>query len=64
MLQREDLKQEELTDHINKINDSYQKVLDANKEFNQYTVEYNELKKEFYQAAGLEVTFDENPPSD
>ncbi len=61
MLQREELKQEELTEHINKINDSYQKVLDANEQFNQYTVKYNELKKEFYDLAGIDVSFEENP---
>ncbi|MFD1849198.1 YkyA family protein [Oceanobacillus bengalensis] len=59
MLQREDLEQEELTEHINRINDSYQQVLDANEEFNGYTVEYNNLKEAFYQEADINITYAE-----
>ncbi|WP_249869919.1 YkyA family protein [Oceanobacillus saliphilus] len=59
MLQQEDIEQEELTAHINSINDSYERVLQSNDEFNNYTVEYNALKKEFYEAAQLEVSYEE-----
>ncbi|RKQ37992.1 hypothetical protein D8M06_00645 [Oceanobacillus halophilus] len=64
MLQQEDLEQDELTEHINNINESYQEVLEANEQFNEFTVEYNNLKKEFYEIAGIEVDFEENPTSD
>ncbi|MEN1967027.1 YkyA family protein [Lentibacillus sp. N15] len=57
MLPDEDIEQEKLTEHISKLNDSYQDVLEANKAFNTDTTEYNELKKEFYQAADLDVEY-------
>lgn len=59
MLQNENLKQEKLTNHIEKINKSYEKVLEVNEKFNEYTLEYNDLKKEFYEEAGFEVTYEE-----
>ncbi|UJL47800.1 YkyA family protein [Virgibacillus sp. NKC19-16] len=64
MLQQEDLEQETLTDHINTINESYQQVLEANEQFNEYTVEYNALKQEFYELAGIDVEYEENPAGD
>lgn len=60
MLQDKDLKQEKLTKHIKKINESYTKVLAANKNFNTYTEKYNKLKKEFYNAANIEVKYKED----
>lgn len=60
MLQKKDVKQEDLSEHIAKINDSYKKVLDANDAFNNYTKEYNNLKKEFYKIAELNVEYGEN----
>ncbi|WP_227001773.1 YkyA family protein [Virgibacillus necropolis] len=58
MLQEEDLKQETLTEHIKKINDSYKKVLEANENFNTFTEKYNQLKKEFYESANIEVNYE------
>lgn len=58
MLQKEDLEQEELTEQINRINESYQKILDENKKFNEYTTEYNTMKKEFYTLADINVTYE------
>ena len=55
MLEQEDLEQKELTNHINSINETYEQVLDLNEQFNNYTVEYNALKKEFYEAAELDI---------
>lgn len=46
--------QQELTEHIQKINENYELVLDANEQFNTYTLEYNDLKDEFYETANLE----------
>ncbi|MCR1835844.1 YkyA family protein [Oceanobacillus caeni] len=59
MLQKQDLKQEDLTKQINKINKGYEKVLDANEKFNTYTIKYNELKREFYTLANIDVTYEE-----
>lgn len=59
MLQKEDLKQETLTAHIEKINETYKKVLEANDNFNSYTEKYNQLKKEFYQVAKIDVKYEE-----
>ncbi|GAB3068271.1 YkyA family protein [Virgibacillus ainsalahensis] len=64
MLQEEGLEQETLTDHIKIINDSYQQILDANEQFNNETVEYNALKQEFYDAAEINVEYEENSTSD
>ncbi|SFD83637.1 Putative cell-wall binding lipoprotein [Lentibacillus persicus] len=64
ILQEEDLEQETLTDHIDNLNENYQNVMNANEAFNELTTEYNALKKEFYDAAGLEVNYEENPKAD
>lgn len=45
--------QDELTDHIQTINESYELVLDANDQFNMYTIEYNELKEQFYERVNI-----------
>ncbi|QKY68913.1 YkyA family protein [Lentibacillus sp. CBA3610] len=63
MLQQEDLEQETLSDHITNLNESYQNVIESNETFNQLTDDYNGLKEEFYQAAGIEVEYEENPGS-
>ncbi|WP_273125153.1 YkyA family protein [Bacillus weihaiensis] len=55
MLQNEELTMEELEEQISKINDSYEKVMNENEIFNGYTEEYNQLKIDFYQKAGLNV---------
>ncbi|WP_404459125.1 YkyA family protein [Oceanobacillus kapialis] len=59
MFQQEDTEQEALTEHINTINESYQQVLDANETFNTNTTAYNELKKEYYSQAGIEVQYED-----
>lgn len=64
MLQQEDLQQEDLTKHIKKLNNSYEKVIDRNEKFNSLTVKYNKLKKEFYDAAGLDVKYEKKSSSD
>ncbi|GGK04161.1 lipoprotein [Lentibacillus kapialis] len=60
MLKKEDLEQEKVSNHISKLNESYQKVIDTNKTFNKLTTEYNTLKQKFYKAAGIEVEYDED----
>src|SRR5690606_10297131 len=63
MLQMEDLNQEKLTNHIEKINKSYEEVLTVNEQFNEFTIEYNELKKEFYELAEFDVTYEDRSAS-
>ncbi|WP_079480445.1 YkyA family protein [Halobacillus salinus] len=60
MMQKEDLKEEDLQKQIDSINQTYTKVIEANEKFNQYTEEYNDLKKEFYQASDLDVEYEED----
>lgn len=64
MLQQEDLEQETLSEHITKLNEGYQSVIESNETFNQLTTDYNVLKEEFYQTAGIEVEYEENPASE
>lgn len=47
MLDKQDQPQEEIKQHIHSINESYQKILDYNEQFNEHTSTYNELKNEF-----------------
>ncbi|GIN61358.1 hypothetical protein J27TS8_13510 [Robertmurraya siralis] len=56
MFQEEGLSIDELEEQITKINDTYKLVLDSNEEFNEYTKQYNEIKLEFYKAAGIEIS--------
>jgi chromosome segregation ATPase len=66
ILQKDEEKvdQEEVTKHIDKINKSYEKVLKENKKFNEKTTDYNKLKKEFYDAAGIDVDYDAGTDKD
>ncbi|WP_343221435.1 YkyA family protein [Ornithinibacillus massiliensis] len=57
MLQREDLEQEALQEQVEKVNLKYQEVIEANSLFNDYTSEYNELKKNFYEVAEINVKY-------
>jgi Glu-tRNA(Gln) amidotransferase subunit E-like FAD-binding protein len=60
MLQLEDLKQEDLQAHIEKLNLKYQEVIKANDTFNDLTTKYNELKKNFYKIANINVKYVDN----
>jgi hypothetical protein len=60
MLQQEELEQEVLNEHIESINESYESILTINETFNEHTTAYNELKQEFYEAADINVTLNEN----
>ncbi|MEI3598846.1 MULTISPECIES: YkyA family protein [unclassified Oceanobacillus] len=59
LLQEEEVEQDELNEQIEKINEKYEQILTANDAFNELTVEYNNLKQDFYEAANMEVTFEE-----
>lgn len=57
MLQREELEQTELQEHIENVNLKYQEVIKANESFNTYTTEYNSFKKDFYEVANIDVKY-------
>lgn len=44
---------------IEKVNASYEKLIKENAAFNKQTEVYNELKKHFYEAAGLDIEYEE-----
>jgi hypothetical protein len=58
MLQDEDLIMEDLQNQIDKVNEAYEKLEEYKKEFNKKTDEYNQLKREFYKKAELNVQFE------
>ncbi|MDF2788842.1 MAG: hypothetical protein K0S80_1940 [Neobacillus sp.] len=55
MLKNESILYEKLEDHVTILNTIYQKVYDANEEFNELTAQYNRKKIEFYEEAGLKL---------
>jgi chromosome segregation ATPase len=57
MLQNKDITLEQLEAQIEKINQTYEQVMKANKEFNKLTEQYNETKLIFYENAGLKVSY-------
>ncbi|WP_332693784.1 YkyA family protein [Halalkalibacter lacteus] len=58
MLQEEDLVMEDLQSQIDNVNETYEKVEGYKEEFNRKTDEYNQLKREFYKVAELNVLFE------
>ncbi|MEQ2526027.1 hypothetical protein EKG37_09480 [Robertmurraya yapensis] len=60
MFQNEELSIEQLEEQIAKINETYKIVLESNEQFNEHTKKYNEIKLDFYKAAGIEVDEKEN----
>lgn len=55
LFKKEDLKMDQLSAQIDKINSSYQAVIKANKEFNASTELYNKQKESFYKAAEIKT---------
>ncbi|MCM3690038.1 YkyA family protein [Neobacillus niacini] len=55
MLKEESTSYDKLESHIVDLNTTYQKVYEANEEFNDVTAQYNEKKLEFYKQAGLNL---------
>ncbi|WP_040204731.1 YkyA family protein [Neobacillus jeddahensis] len=56
MFKDKDLPIADLETQINKLNETYKKVFEANEKFNKYTEQYNEKKMSFYKKAGLQTT--------
>jgi hypothetical protein len=55
MLKEESILYDKLEAHVADLNTTYQKVLEANEEFNDLTAQYNEKKLEYYKQAGLNL---------
>ncbi len=53
MFKNKNLPLEDLEAQVTKINETYKKVFEANKNFNQLTEQYNDKKLAFYKQAGL-----------
>ncbi|MEH7076068.1 YkyA family protein [Neobacillus drentensis] len=53
MFKNKDLPLEDLEVQVNKLNETYQKVYEANERFNTLTEQYNDKKTSFYKHAGL-----------
>ncbi|WP_257985056.1 YkyA family protein [Bacillus sp. T33-2] len=60
MFKNKDLTMEQLETQINKVNETYEKVLKANEQFNAQTEKYNTEKLAFYKEAGLKVKSGKN----
>jgi nitrous oxide reductase len=56
MFKNKDLPLEDLEAQVNKLNESYKKVFDANENFNKLTEQYNDKKLSFYKKAGLKLS--------
>lgn len=55
LFKKEDLKMDELSAQIDKINNAYQAVIKANEEFNASTELYNKQKASFYKTAEIKT---------
>ncbi|SDJ04600.1 YkyA family protein [Salimicrobium halophilum] len=58
MLKQEDLEEETLRSQVESINEKYQQVIEINDTFNEKTESFNKLKKDFYEAADLNVSYE------
>ena len=54
LFKKEDLKMNDLEQQVKSINETYEKVMQANDAFNDATKKYNKEKKSFYSASGIE----------
>lgn len=53
-MKNKDLKLEEVEQQIAAANKAQERVIEANKQFNQFTKKFNEEKSAFYKAAGIQ----------
>lgn len=60
LLQEEEAEQAVVEEIIEKINESYEVVLDYNEQFNNNTEKYNTVKKEFYDKVNIIVEYEED----
>lgn len=55
LLKNPEISLTELEEQIVKINAEYERVIDNNEKFNEYTDKFNELKLSFYEKVGFEI---------
>ncbi|PWU69000.1 YkyA family protein [Gracilibacillus dipsosauri] len=55
---KEELTEEELRSQIDKVNQTYEEVIQLNETFNKQTDTYNELKKQFYEETEMNVVYE------
>ncbi|WP_080874886.1 YkyA family protein [Oceanobacillus timonensis] len=60
MLQLEELEQDEVTNHLEALNENYESIIALNGEFNQLTADYNEAKRTFYEDSDLNVNYNDD----
>lgn len=58
LLKQEDVEEEAVSEHIDKVNLQYEKVIEANNVFSEKTNAFNESKKTFYESTDLNVTYE------
>jgi hypothetical protein len=56
MFKNKNLPLEDLEAQVNKLNETYKKIYDANEKFNLLTEQYNDKKLSFYKRAGLNTS--------
>ncbi len=56
MLKDKEASIDQLDNQVTKVNETYDKVLKANEQFNQQTKKYNQKKMDFYKKAGIKVS--------
>ncbi|MGM8214315.1 YkyA family protein [Bacillaceae bacterium W0354] len=57
LLKDDELDKETLDEQVERVNQSYRTVKEHHQDFNDYTKQFNELKRKFYDASGLEVNY-------
>lgn len=58
MYKDENLDYDTTSEHIDKLNENYDMVIQKNEAYNGATREYNELKKEFYLSTDLDIVYE------
>ncbi|GAA5418000.1 hypothetical protein Pryu01_03078 [Paraliobacillus ryukyuensis] len=58
LLKQEELEESTLFDQIEKVNNQYEKVTEANTIFSENTDAFNEQKQAFYEATDLDITYE------
>ncbi|WP_040979842.1 YkyA family protein [Oceanobacillus jeddahense] len=64
MLQLEELEQDEVTSHLESLNENYEAIISLNTAFNELTADYNEAKRAFYEASDLNVNYEDEPDAE
>lgn len=60
LLKQEEVEETVVSEQIDKVNAQYQKVIEANNIFTEKTNAFNDIKKTFYEASELKITYEES----